>query len=640
MEVNPKMSGKTKQKENSGVQTVEFKAEIRQLLDILIHSLYTEREIFLRELISNASDALNRLRFEMLTQHDVLDPEAELCIRLTADKENRLLTISDTGVGMTQAELAENLGTIAHSGARDFVQAAQEADNKDLIDVIGRFGVGFYSVFMVAEWVRVTSRSYQPQAEAASWYATGADTYTLETGDKQERGTTIEIKLREDAAEFADEMRLRETIRRHSDYVAFPIYLGESDEKINQQKAIWREQPRLVEEDQYKNFYKQLTLDFEDPLEKVHVVTDAPVQIFALLYIPTKAQRGVFSLRKEDGLKLYSHNVLIQEYTRDLLPEYFRFLQGVVDSEDLPLNVSRESIQSNAVMARIKKVLTGRVTSTLREMALKEADHYRQFWSEFGVFIKEGVATTRDESERETLYPLLRFSSTKFPDQQVSLAEYVGRMKAGQKAIYYILGEDPRSVAYSPHLDYFRSHGFEVLALTEPIDSFMLLGITTYEGFPLQNIAASDLELPESEAENTPDESEVIAADEVAQLVERFKTRLGDKVTDVRTTNRLSDSVARLVDPEGAMNQEMQRVYRLMEKDYEVPKKVLELNPHHPILVGLQGLAPEDPLGEAIIDQVYESALLVEGLHPEPASMIQRIQQIMEAALLNHTPDE
>lgn len=634
------MSGKSKEKQDTGVQTVEFKAEIRQLLDILIHSLYTEREIFLRELISNASDALNRLRFEMLTQHDVLDPEAELCIRLTSDKENRLLTITDTGVGMTKAELAENLGTIAHSGAKDFVAAAQETDNQELIDVIGRFGVGFYSVFMVAEWVRVTSRSYRLEAEAASWHATGADSYTLEAADKKERGTTIEIKLREDAAEFADEPRLREIVRRHSDYVSFPIYLDQGEDKINQQKALWREQPRNVEQEQYKNFYKQLTLDFEDPLDWAHVVTDAPVQIFALVYIPKKAQRGVFSLRKEDGLKLYSHNVLIQEYTRDLLPEYFRFLQGVVDSEDLPLNVSRESIQSNAVMARIKKVLTGRVVSTLKEMALKEAENYGQFWDEFGVYIKEGVATTPDESERETLYPLLRFPSTKFPDQQISLAEYVGRMKSGQKAIYYILGEDTRSVAYSPHLDYFKRLGFEVLALTDPIDSFMLLGISSYEGFPMQNIAASDLELPESGKDDAVETSEELPADQVEQLVERFKARLGDKVTDVRTTNRLSDSVARLVDPEGTMNQEMQRVYRLIEKDYEVPKKVLELNPHHPILVDLQVVPVDDPISEAIIDQVYESALLVEGLHPEPASMIQRIQQIMEAALANRAPHE
>ncbi len=497
--------------------------------------------------------------------------------------------------------------------------------------MIGRFGVGFYSVFMVADAVRVTSRSFRPDAAAASWYATGEDTFTLEEAEKAERGTTIEIQLREDAAEFADEARVKAIIRKHSDFVAFPIYVGDEEEKSNQQKPLWREQPRDVTEEQYNDFFRQLTLDFEPPLSQLHLVTDAPVQLYALLYFPSKAARGIFSLRKEDGLKLYSHNILIQEYTRDLLPDYFRFLQGVVDSEDLPLNVSRESIQANPVMARITKVLTGRVINALREMALKESEKYQNFWDEFGVFIKEGVATSREQADREALFPLLRFRTNRFPEQWNSLGEYVGRMKAGQKVIYYILGDDPHSVAYSPHLDYFRREGFEVLMLTDPVDSFMLLGLPAFEGFSLKNIAAADLDLPEEpEAEAA---TEAPAGEDIDLLVARFKGRLGEKVSDVRTTNRLSGSVARLVDPEGSLNQEMQRVYRLMERDYEVPKKVLELNPRHPILIGLQALPEGDELGDAIIDQVYESALLVEGLHPEPASMIQRIQQIMEAAV-------
>jgi HSP90 family molecular chaperone len=614
-------------------ETVTFKAEIRQLLDILVHSLYTEREIFLRELISNASDALNRMRFEMLTQHEIVDPDAELNIRISLDKENRLLTISDTGIGMTRTELAENLGTIARSGAREFIQAAKESQSEEVIDVIGRFGVGFYSVFMVAEWVRVTSRSFLLDAEPASWYATGADTYTLEAAQKTSRGTAIEIKLREDALEFLEEHRLRDIIRKHSDFVAFPIYLGDSTEKVNQQKALWREQPRQVTEEQYQEFYKQLTLEYENPLETIHLVTDAPVQIYALLYIPGKAQRGIFSLRKEDGLKLYSHQVLIQEYTKDLLPEFFRFMHGIVDSEDLPLNVSRESIQSNSVLARIKKVLFGRLVSSLKEMALKNPEKYAAFWDEFGVYLKEGVATTRETTDRESLYPLLRFRTTRFSDTWNSLAEYVGRMKGGQKAIYYILGDDPHSVSYSPHLDYFRKRGYEVLTLTDPVDSFMLLGLAEYEGFSLKNVAAADLELPAEDEKQAEEQAEEIEEDQVKQLVDRFKNQLGERVTDVRITNRLSGSVARLVDPEGSLGQEMQRVYRLMERDFEVPKKVLELNPRHPLLLGLQTLPDTEPLAVAVIEQIYESALLVEGIHPEPASMIQRIQQIMEAAV-------
>ncbi|MFN2195467.1 MAG: molecular chaperone HtpG [Anaerolineales bacterium] len=614
-------------------ETVEFKAEIRQLLDILVHSLYTEREIFLRELISNASDALSRVQFEMLTSRDVLDPEAELCIRIEADEQNRLLKITDTGIGMTRAELVENLGTIAHSGAREFIKIAQESQQPEVLDVIGRFGVGFYSVFMVAEWVRVTSRTYQPDGEAASWFATGADSYTINEAERTARGTTIEIKLREDAAEFAKEFRLREVIRRHSDFVPYPIYLGDSQEKVNQQQALWRQQPQQVEDQQYQEFYKQLTLEMEPPLAHIHLVADAPVQIYALLFVPSGAQRGVFSLRREDGLKLYSHNVLIQEYARDLLPEYLRFVQGVVDSEDIPLNVSRESVQSNPVMARIKKVLTGKVISILKEMALKERARYENFWQEFGIFIKEGIASTYDENERATLHPLLYFRTTRFPEQWSSLAEYVGRMKAGQKAIYYILGEDSHSVAYSPHLDYFRQQAYEVITLTEPIDSFMLLGLAEYEGFPLKNVASSDLELPEEGQEPENETPETVDEAQVQDLVERFEQVLGERVSDVRTTNRLSGSVARLVDPEGTMGQEMQRVYRLMGREYEVPKKVLEINAQHPLLVGLLQRDAADPLSHAIIEQVYESALLVEGLHPEPASMITRIQEIMEAAV-------
>ena len=354
------MSSDPQKNSHTESSAVPFRAEIRQLLHILVHSLYTEREIFLRELISNASDALNRIRFEMLTNRDVLDPDAELAIRIQADPDTRTLTITDTGIGMTRDELVENLGTIAHSGMRAFIEAAQE-NQSHLSDMIGQFGVGFYSVFMVAESVRVTSRSYQPEAEAAQWYATGEETYTIGPADRVERGTTVEITLKEDALEFCQEFRLRDVIRTHSDYVAFPIYLNQVGEQINRQTALWRASTREVTTEQYHDFYKQFTLESEEPLLYQHVVTDAPVQVYAILYVPAHAERGLFSLRKEDGLRLYSRKVLIRDYTRDLLPEYFRFVQGVVDSEDLPLNVSREAVQSSAVMARLKKILTGQL---------------------------------------------------------------------------------------------------------------------------------------------------------------------------------------------------------------------------------------------------------------------------------------
>ena len=624
--VDPKIEGAS--------DPIAFQTEVKQLLNILIHSLYTEREIFLRELISNASDALTQMRFIQQTEREVLDPEADLEIHLEVDEDEKTITIRDTGVGMTNEEMRTNLGTIAQSGARAFLNAV-ESDNAAADDVIGQFGVGFYSVFMAAEWVKVISRSYRPDAEAASWYATGSDTFQLGTAEKEERGTTIVVKLNDDAEEFAQEYRLRQIIKRHSDYVAYPIYVGDDEEQTNRQTAIWRQRPQEIEPNEYQEFYKQLTLDFQDPLTHIHFESDAPLKIYALLYFPSKVDRGMFTLREEDGLKLYSRKVLIEEYTKDLLPPYYRFVQGVVDAEDLPLNVSRENVQANAMMERLNKILTNQVTRKLEMMAKKETEEYLGFWNEFGQFVKEGVAS--DESDREKLYPLLRFHSTTHPVEWSSLADYIERMGAGQEKIYYILGDDERSVSRSPHLDYFRAHDYEVLTMTDPVDPFMLMGLRKYQDFELQNVAAADLELPvpkeAEEEEEAEDAVEPMSDDEISALVERFQSQLGEKVSDVRVTERLTSSVARLVDTDGALGQEMQRVYRMMDRDYHVPAKVLELNPHHSILNRLGELPESDPLSQTIIEQIYASALLIEGLHPDPAGMIPRIQELMEAAL-------
>ena len=610
---------------------IAFKAEIKQLLNILIHSLYTEREIFLRELISNASDALTQMHFASLTEREVYQPDTQLKIHLAVNEDEKIITISDTGIGMTDEELVQNLGTIAQSGARAFIEASQESE-ASIADIIGQFGVGFYSVFMVADWVRVTSRSYQPDAAAATWYATGEDTFTVDPAEREDRGTTIEIKLNAESEEFAKEFKLRDIVKRHSDYVPYPIFIGESEEQANQQTAIWRQSPSEVEADAYKDFYKQLTLDFEDPLTNIHYRADAPLQVYALLYLPSKSERNMFSLRKEDGLKLYVRKVLIQEYTKDLLPQHYRFIQGVVDTEDLPLNVSREAIQSSPVIAKLKKVLTNQVTNNLKDMAKKEPEQYATFWSQFGMFIKEGISS--DMLEGENLAPLVRFHTTTHTESLVSFDDYIERMKDTQNKIYYILGDDERSVARSPHLDFFRDNGYEVITLTDPMDAFMLMGLRKFGDYDLQNVAAADLELPNGEAK-PEDESqpEELPEKDFKKLVKRFQKQLGERVTDVRSTDRLRDSVARLVDPEGTMDQNMQRVYRLVDKDYEVPKKVLELNPRHPIVNKLHGLGKDDELGDTIIEQIYESALLIEGLHPDPASMLPRIQELMEKAL-------
>jgi len=613
---------------------IAFQTEIKQLLNILVHSLYTKKEIFVRELLSNASDALTQMRFIQQTDHEILDPSSDLEIRIEVDKDNKLLRISDSGIGMTSDEMETNLGTIAQSGAREFLEAA-EGDDSNLLDVIGRFGVGFYSVFMAADWVKVTSRSYKPSEKAASWFATGADTFEIGSADKESRGTTIEIKLKDDALEFAEEYRLREIIKKHSDYISYPIFVGEDQDQTNRQIAIWRETPRDVKEEQYFDFYRQLTLEVEQPLETIHFVADAPLMIYALMYLPAAPDRGMFTLREQDGLKLYARKILIEEYSQDLLPPYYRFIQGVVDAEDLPLNVSRESVQATAVINRINKILTNHVTQKLKEMANKEPESYLEFWSKFGQFIKEGVAA--NDANREDLSELLRFKTTTIPDLWSSLDDYLEHMKPGQDKIYYILGDDENSVSRSPHLDYFQTHCYEVLTLTDPIDSFMLLGLREYKEFSLQNVADSDIQLPEQLDEQGDDDQkepvDPLSDEDINELVKRFQDVLGDKVTEVRITDRLTNSVARLVDAKGSLGQEMQRVYRMMDKEFQIPKKILEINPDHSILQLICDLPKGSNLAEIVIDQIFESALLIEGIHPDPASMIPRIQHLMESAL-------
>lgn len=612
------------------VEQFSFKAETRQLLNILIHSLYKDREVFLRELLSNASDALNRLRFEMVTNQNVLDPAAELKIHITADKDSRTLVIQDTGIGMTREEVIENLGTIAQSGARKFLEATKDK-KVDFAQVIGQFGVGFYSVFMVAESVKVTSRSYHPEAESVTWYATGEDNYRVGVGDRTERGTQVEIKLKEDATEFVEEFRLRNIIHKHSDYIGFPIYIGEGKAPVNKQTSLWRTPRKDVTDEQYKEFYKQTTLDYEDHLLHTHIITDAPVQLYALLFIPGKAERGIFALRKDDGLKLYSRNILIDEYNKDLLPEHLRFVQGVVDSEDLPLNVSRETVQSSGLMPKLKKVLTNQVIKELETLAKNDPEKYQTFWKEFGGYLKQGIASS--PADADSLKPLLRFKTNLNPETWSSLDDYIARLKDGGKVIYYIIGDDPKSVLRSPHLDYFHSQGTEVILLTDPMDSFMLMGLRDYKEHEFKNVAQAEVEA--GKQAEAPEEAEKIPDADFNSLVERFKQVLGDHVTNVRASNRLSQSVARLVDPDGTLNPELQRVYRLLGKDYEIPKKILELNPSHTILKSLVKLESGSELQTAVIEQIYDSALLVEGLHPDPSSMVSRVQQIIEAALSN-----
>ena len=423
---------------------------------------------------------------------------------------------------------------------------------------------------------------------------------------------------------------MKQVIKRHSDYIGYPIMVGEEEEQVNKQTSIWRSSKQDITEDQYKDFYRQLTLDFEDPLLHIQMATDAPLQVYSLLYIPSKINQGMLSIRKDTGLKLYSRNILIDEYSKDLLPEYLRFVEGVVDSEDLPLNVSRETIQATSLMAKLKKVITGQVLKELEELSRKDSDKYEIFWKEFGLFIKQGIASNQPEEQK--LHSLLRFKTSTHTNEWSSLEDYIQRLKPDQKSIYYIVGEDPKSILRSPHLDIFRRRQVEVLLLTDPMDSFMLMALRKYKDFELKNASSEKEYLPEG-SDDSETMQEALPEDQIKTLVDLFKEVLGDKVSDVRSTDRLTESVIRLVDPEGSMEPELQRVYKILEKDYTVPKKVLEFNPRHHILKKLLGLKSNSELQKALLEQIYESALLVEGLHPDPASMVTRLEQIMAAAL-------
>jgi molecular chaperone HtpG len=618
-------------------QTFTFQAETQQLLDILIHSLYTERDIFLRELISNASDALNRLQFEQLTNSDILDPSAELSIDIVLDEENKTLTISDSGIGMTEEEVRQNLGTIARSGAKNFLQAIQDKPANDIAqNVIGQFGVGFYSVFMVADKVRVVSRSYLPDAQAIAWEATGGTTYTVEPAEKAERGTDIIITLKEDAEEYLKEWKISNIIKQHSDFIAYPIHVNNSETPANQQTAIWRKAPKDVSDEEHKQFYQMMTLDFGDPLHKIHIRADVPMQYYSILYVPSTSQQNMFSPRKENGLKLYARKVLIQDYSKDLLPEYLQFIQGVVDSEDLPLNVSRESVKSNRLMANLKSALTKRVLSEFKRMASNEREQYLKIHNEFARFIKQGaVVSPQDKAD---VLELMFFNSSHddHADTWVSFADYVARLANNQQDIYYVVADDFNSASRSPHLDAFRQRGIEVLYFSDPVDALLPMSLNEYNGHNFRSVDDANLDLSDigTLKEDAP-QAEPIPANTLESLVERVKSVLGDKVSGVKESKTLVGSPARLVSEDANGNRHMYRINRLMERDAEMPVKTLEINPRHPLMHNLAGLLasqPDSALIGAVIEQVFENALMQEGIHPDPASMANRLTMLMEAA--------
>ncbi len=626
-------------------ETIAFKAEITQLLDILVHSLYTEREIFLRELLSNAADALYRFRLESLTEDAVVDPAAELGIWLDPDEESGVLTVRDSGRGMNREELVQNLGTIAHSGARGFAEAMRRLNEQDTAaarELIGRFGVGFYSVFMVAEEAEVVSRSLRPEDAPARWRSQGGAGFEVGEAGKDERGTEVRLRLRQDAREFLEPARLRAIVRTHSNYVPFPIYLREEGEwrQVNERTALWRERPESVSQEQHRHFLGELRFGAQAPLLTVHMQADVPIQFYALLYVPEHRDPMLLRDPEGAGLKLYARKVLIDDHNRSLLPRYLRFLVGVVDAEDLPLNVSRETVQTTPLLGRIRAALTKRVVGAIQDLAEEDDERYRSFLQQYGPFLKEAVAADPDRDAR--IPDLLRFRST-FAEH-TSLAAYLERMPEGQQDIYLVQSDAPETALASPHLEPFRRRGLEVLLLTDPLDAFLPMGLPSYRDHPLRDVGEAGVELP-PEPEVAGDEGgdtahasagaeEGVPNDAFERLLARARTVLQGRVSEVRESSLLERSPARLVAPAGAPAG-LERIRRLTEEGYQGAQRALELNRRSDLVRHLaERLAAneDDALVNDLLTQLFETQLLLEGLHPNPAAMAGRLERLLDAA--------
>lgn len=619
-------------------ETHQFQAETQKLLNIIIHSIYTNKEIFLRELISNASDALDKLRFELNRGTNVLEPETELYITVKTDKDNKKLIVQDTGIGMTKDEIISNLGTIAQSGTEEFLkQVSEQNENPD--NIIGQFGVGFYSVFMVADKVEITSRSAYQDSKPVYWSSKGQGGYELMELDQEanNRGTKIEISMKEDCQDYLDPERIKSIIKRHSNFISFPIYLNQ--EKVNTIQALWRESKFNISQEQYNEFYKFLTYDSDNPLETIHISVDAPVQFNSLLFIPQKSTAMFETYTQDYGLDLYVNRVLIQRQNQDLIPQYLGFLKGVVDTEDLPLNLSRQAIQENALIRKINSTICKQVLSQLEKMANQDSDKYKQFWKEHGKIFKLGYS---DFSNKEKFSELLRFNSSHFDQAEdlTSFSEYLDRMKPEQKEIYYISGPSRENILSNPHLEIFFEKELEVLYLYEPIDEFVLQALNSYKDHPfkaVEHVDPKDLEKFTSSKESKEKEAELShdQQKDLQNLLSKMKEILGDRVTDVRSTDRLSNSPACLVNPESGMTSQMQKIMHIINKDQSIPKQILEINPKHTLsknLLKVYQNNPEDQFIKSATEQLFESALLLSGYLNDPHNLVNRNFELLGQA--------
>lgn len=611
-------------------ETLGFQTEVRQLLDLMVHSLYSNKEIFLRELISNASDASDKLRFEALSDDALYEGDSELKIRLAFDKAARTITLSDNGIGMSRSEVVENIGTIAKSGTRQFLTSLTGEQQKDA-KLIGQFGVGFYSAFIIADSVTLVTRRAGLGAEhGVRWTSDGKGEYTLETVEKLTRGTDIVLHLREGEDEFLDGMRLRTIVRKYSDHITLPIVMrkenAEEDETVNRAAALWARPRNEITQDEYDEFYKHVAHDFEVPLAHVHARVEGKHEYIALLYVPQRAPFDLGDREHRHGIKLYVKRVFIMDDAEQLLPPYLRFVRGVVDTSDLPLNISREILQHSRDIEVLRSGATRKVLDLLDELAQKEPEKYATFWKEFGRVLKEGVV--EDHSNKERLAKLLRVASTHTDQdsQTISLADYVARMKSEQKNIFYITAETFSAAKSSPHLEIFRKKGIEVLLLSDRIDEWLVTHLTEFEGKPLQSVTKGDLDLG-ALADDEKKQQEQVAT-EFQDLVARLKTTLSEQAQDVRVTHRLTDSPACLVAGEHDLGAHFERLLKSAGQKVPSSKPVLEINPEHALVQRLRDESDEQRFADwARI--LFDQALLSEGGQLEdPAGFVARVNSL------------
>jgi molecular chaperone HtpG len=619
-------------------ETLNFQTEVKQLLHLMIHSLYSNKEIAIRELISNASDAADKLRFEALNDNKLYEGESELKISVDYDKKNRTISISDNGIGMSRDDIVENIGTIARSGTKEFLTKLSGDQAKDA-HLIGQFGVGFYSAFIVADEVTLETRK-AGEKDAFRWQSKGDGEFTLESIEKKTRGTTVTLHIKKDEDEFLDDWRLREIIKKYSDHITLPITMkrtdfkdGESiktdeDETVNDASAIWTRNKKDIKDKEYKEFYKNISYDSDDPLAYFHNRVEGTQEYTTLFYIPSKAPFDLYDRERQHNVKLYVKRIFIMEANEKLMPQYLRFVKGVIDSSDLPLNVSREILQDSKQVETIRSGSVKRILSSLEDLAKKKPEDYKKFWSQFGRVLKEGPA--EDFANKEKIASLLRFSSTydESEDQTVSLQDYIDRMKPEQEAIYFITADSYAAAKNSPHLEIFKKKKIEVLLLGDRVDEWLVANLNEFNGKKLQSIAKGDLDLGKLEEEKEKEEKKKVEAD-AKTLVEKIKSSLGDRVKEVKVTHRLTDSPSCLVVGEHDISGNLERILKAAGQQTPENKPTLEINPKHALIQKLDNFKESSDFDE-YASVIFDQAILAEGGQLEdPVSYVKRINQLL-----------